>query len=158
LALAAVLALSACAKSTPKTPQLSEQDRKAMVESVAKWYVAQGAADINGIRAGVYDPANLLGLATATPPAGVERLTVVWKWTGDKIVLTIPSRPDEPTTTVAASPTTPTVVQIDDGTGFSGTLYMTKVDGVWKIDAGETVKAADAAGAQGESTGPTEAP
>jgi hypothetical protein len=160
LALTAVVGLSACAKgAVPTTSQVSAQDRKTMMESVAKWYVAQGAADLGGIRAAVYDPTNILGLATATPlPSEVETVTIVWKWVGNKIALTIPGMPEEPTMTVAASPTTPTVVEIDDGTGLNGALYMKKVDGVWKIDITETQKALDAAAAQEDTSAPPESP
>jgi hypothetical protein len=153
-ATAAVMGVSACAKSTAST----SPDRKAMMESVAKWYVAEGAADLEGVRAGVYDPTNLLGLATATPPpADVQTTTVIWKWEGDKILLAAPNNPQETTVTIVAS-STPDVVLIADELGQGGALIMKKVDGAWRIDVVETKKAAEAAAPPGEPTLPTETP
>ena len=156
LAFVALLALGACAKSS--TPTVSAQDKKAMMETVAKWNVAQGAVDIPGLKALVYDPKDELGLATATPPADAEKVKVAWKWDGDKILMTAPDVPDITTMTIAPATSTPNAVLMEGGNGTPPLSFvMKKVDGVWKIDVPETLKLA-AASAQGESAVPTEAP
>ena len=130
-----------------------------MMEAVAKWYVAEGAADLAGIKAAVYDPTDILGLATATPaPADVQRTTVVWKWVGDEIVMTVPGNDEEPTVTVSPAPGDGFNLVLDDGTGSGGTLVMKNVGGVWKIDVAATKRIAEAAGAQEDSSQPTETP
>jgi len=155
LALVAVLGLGACAKSNGST--VSAQDRKAMMETVAKWNVAQGAVDLPGLRGLIYDPQNELGLATATPPADTQKIKVAWKWAGDKIVMTAPDVPEITTMTIAPATSTPNAVLMEGGTAPPLSFIMKKVDGVWKIDVPETLKAA-AASTQGESTLPSETP
>ena len=155
LSLVGVLGLAACAQSSNSAAS-TQQDHQAMMETVAKWYVAEGAANLDGIKAAVYDPTAILGLATATPPpADQPTTTVVWKWVGEKIVLTVPKSPEEPTVTVVAS-ATPDVVLLSDATGAGGTLYMRKVNGVWKIDVLATQKAAEAADAADAQEGLSE--
>jgi hypothetical protein len=143
--LAAVLVASGCsAASTSVDPT---QDRKAMMETAANWYVALGAQDLNGKKAAVYDPGNILGYATATPaPASAPRTAIAWRWDGDNIVMSSPSK--DSTVTITNSAATPNNVELYSAGGTGGTLVMTKIDGKWKIDAAATQKASDAAAAK----------
>ena len=90
-----MLALLACAlllagvaagcksASNTATPTAAPAEKKAMLESVAKWYVAQGALDMKGFKDGVYDPQNILGVATMTAaPEGAQKSDVKWSWVG----------------------------------------------------------------------------
>ena len=64
-----------------------------MLESVAKWYVAQGALDIAGFKAGIYDPEDILGVATMTAaPEGAQKSEVKWEWAGETVVRHRPLR------------------------------------------------------------------
>lgn len=119
----------------------SAGDKKAMIEAVAKWYVAQGELDINGFKAGIYDPDDLLGVATmTTAPEGAEKSEVKWSWVGETAVVTIPSQ--ETTAILSASPTVPNGVLLKDETGQGSNTFIMKNDnGVWKIDVAETQKA-----------------
>ncbi len=156
LALVAVLALGACAKST--TSAASPEDKKAMMESVAKWNVAQGAVDLPALKALIYDPKNELGLATATPPADAQKVKVAWKWAGEKIVMTAPDSPEIATMTIAPPTSTVNAVLMDGADGSPPLAFvMTKVDGIWKIDVPATLKAA-AASAPSEAAPPAATP
>lgn len=118
-------------------------DQKAMLEAVAKWHVAQGAVDLAGYKAGVYDPEDILGIATmTTPPPDAEKYDVKWAWSGDKIVLSIPS--ESTTITLSAPADKPGVVSLMDTFGQSATYVMKKDGAVWKIDIAKTQEAAKA--------------
>ena len=139
------------------TPGASPDDKKVMLESVAKWYVAQGALDIAGFKAGIYDPTDTLGVATMTAaPEGATKSEVKWAWNGDKIVVTVPSAPS--TITLSASPNQANIVLLEDQTGQGGTFVMKKVDNAWKIDVVETQKVTDAENAAPPSGAPTSTP
>ena len=60
----------------------SSADQKAQMETVAKFYKAQGALDIKAMRAALYDPTDVAGLATATVPAGAQKTEVISKNVG----------------------------------------------------------------------------
>src|SRR5450759_1219914 len=100
---------SAASKSVDPT-----QDRKAMMEIAANWYVASyGTLDLNGVKATVYDPGNILGLATATPvPASEPRTAISWRWDGSNIVMSAPSQ--DTTITLTNSAATPKNVDLRD--------------------------------------------
>jgi hypothetical protein len=125
-------------------------DSKAMVEAVGKFYAAQGALDLPGMRAALYDPTNVSGIATATVPADAKKTEVVWKAVGDTGIITIPSQ--ELTLTVSAAKTPANAVTVADPSGQSETLIMKKDGNVWKIDVAETQKAA--AAKQGSAPSP----
>ena len=132
-----------------------------MLEAVAKWYVAQGALDMAGFKAGIYDPEDILGVATMTAaPEGAEKSEVKWEWAGETIVVTVPS--EQSTITLTASPEQANVVLLKDAIGQDGTFVMKNDNGVWKIDVAETQKVSDAqSAAPQETTGSapaTEAP
>ncbi|NTU71820.1 MAG: hypothetical protein HGB10_08390 [Coriobacteriia bacterium] len=116
----------------------SETDqKKAMLESVAKWYVAQGALDMAAFKAGIYDPDDILGVATMTAaPPGAVKTEVSYAWAGDSIMMTVPS--EGSTLTLTASPNQANVVLLKDAAGSNGTFVMKDVDGVWKIDVAAT--------------------
>jgi hypothetical protein len=146
--LACVLLLAGVAagcKSASTSSTASQADKKPMIESVAKFFVAQGALDIPGIKAGIYDPENIWGVATMTAaPAGMQKATITWVWEGDKIVLTAPS--EAGTATLSASPTQANVVLLTVPQGGQGQTFVMKKDGgVWKIDVTETMKVAPGA-------------
>lgn len=128
-------------------------DQKAMLESVAKFYKAQGALDLPGMRAALYDPQDVAKLATATVPADAQKAEVITKNVGDTIVITIPSQ--ELTMTASIAKTPANAVLLADPTGQSTTLIMKKDGNVWKIDVAETEKAsAAAAGGSGGTSQP----
>lgn len=134
----------------------AQDEKKAMIESVAKWYAAQGALDIVGFKAGIYDPTDILKVATMTAaPEGAKKSEVKWEWVGETIVVTVPS--EQSTVTLSASPEQANVVLLKDALGEAGTLIMKKVDGSWKIDIAETQKIS-AASAAGSSAPATPAP
>lgn len=135
--------------------KVAPDEKKVMLESVAKWYVAQGSLDIAAFKAGIYDPTDSLGVATmTTAPEGATKSEVKWVWTGDKIVVTVPSAPS--TITLSASPNQANVILLQDQLGQDGTFVMKKIDNVWKIDVVETQKLTDAAAAG--SVGATSTP
>ncbi len=131
----------------------ASSDQKAQLETVAKFYKAQGNLDIPGMRAALYDPKDAAGLATATVPPGAQKAEVISKSVGDTIVITIPSQ--ELTMTASAAKTPVNAVVVSAPTGQSTTLIMKKDGSVWKIDVVETEKAnAAPAGASGGTTKP----
>ena len=144
IACAVVIALMLVGCSTAKQVADPKQDRKAMMEAAAKFYVADAAQDIEGMKAVIHDPADVLGIATATPPAaGAETSTVSWAWQDDHIVMSSPS--DEATYTLISSDASPNVVVLTDSQGQSlEPLIMTKVNGVWRVDVQEIQKVAQA--------------
>lgn len=144
-ALVFAFAVTGC-KSAAKSTLTDQQ--KSMIESVAKWYEAQGKLDVKGYKAGIYDPDDILGVATMTaPPKGATETTVTWSWQGDNVVILIPSQ--AATITVAVSPTSANTVLLTSGAGSgSDSIVMTDVAGVWKIDVNATQQAAAAAAAQ----------
>jgi hypothetical protein len=159
--LACVLLLAAlaggCKSATKEQTPAANPDKKAMLESVAKWYTAQGALDLAGFKAGIYDPDNILGVATMTAaPKGAKKAEVKWSWSGDNIVLTIPS--EQSTITLTASPNQANVVLLKDAAGQGGTFIMKKEGTVWKIDVSETQKATQAQSAAPQSGSGTGAP
>jgi len=150
-----------CKSASSGGEKTAAPDKKAMLEAVAKWYVAQGALDIAGFKAGIYDPENILGVATMTAaPAGAEKSEVKWVWQGETIVVTVPS--EQSTITLVASPQQANVVLLKDALGQGGTFVMKEDGGVWKIDVAETQKVSAAENAvPQEATGSapaTEAP
>ena len=152
LACALVLAalLGGCSKGSGSTS--SGSDNKAMVQAVANWYVAQGNLDMAGFKAGLYDPNNVLGVATATaPPAGAKKSPVTVVWVGDTAKIAMPSQ--QSTLTVAASTTSPNTVNLMDSAGQSGTFVMRNVNGVWKIDVDATQAAANKANTPAQGSG-----
>jgi hypothetical protein len=128
---------SGAKKSDPKA------DRKAMMETVAKFYVAQGAQDLKGIKSAIHDPDNIMELPTETPPAtDAETTTIKWQWNGDKI--TLQSESEEATYTLSSSEASPNVVKLTDATGETlGELVMTQKNGAWLIDVAAVKKAAE---------------
>jgi hypothetical protein len=126
-------------------------DQKAQLETVAKFYKAQGNLDIPGMRAALYDPKDAAGLATATVPPGAQKAEVIAKSVGDTMVITIPSQ--ELTMTASAAKTPANAVVVSAPTGQSTTLIMKKDGSVWKIDVVETEKANAAAAGGGASGG-----
>lgn len=135
----------------------AQADKKNMLEAVAKWYSAQGGLDIVGFKAGIYDPTDILGVATMTaPPAGAVKSEVKWTWVGETIIVTVPS--EQSTVTLSASPDKANVVVLKDAIGQGGTFVMKKIDGTWKIDIAETQKASAASSAAPTSTPTTKAP
>jgi hypothetical protein len=131
---------------------VTPEDKKAMVESVAKFFVAQGALDIKGIKAGIYDPENIFGVATMTvAPEGAQKTEIKFAWSGDTVLLTIPSQ--QASATLSASVEQTNVVQLKDPAGQGQTFVMKKDGGVWKIDVTATTKVAP--GAQAPSSAPT---
>jgi len=141
----AALMLAGCSAKSASQAADPKQDRRVMLETAAKFYVASGAQDIEATKKLVHDPENIMGLATATPPgADAETTTVRWAWNGGKIVLSAES--DETTYTLSSSDASPSVVTLSDSTGADlGELIMKKVDGTWRIDVSAVQKAADAA-------------
>ena len=133
-------------KSAGSTP-----DQKAMLETVAKFYAAQGALDIPGMRASLYDPQDIAGLATATVPPSAQKAEVVAKTVGNTIVITIPSQELTMTVSVAESPAN--AVKISNPSGQATTLIMKKDGSVWKIDVAETEKASAAAAGSAPAPG-----
>jgi hypothetical protein len=130
-------------------------DQKAQMETVAKFYKAQGALDITGMRASLYDPQDRAGLATATVPAGAQKTEVISKNEGSTMVITIPSQEITMTASVAKTPTN--AILVSAPSGQATTLIMKKDGGVWKIDVVETEKvnaAAAPAPAPSGSTAP----
>lgn len=135
----------------------AQDDKKLMLEAVAKWYTAQGALDIAGFKAGIYDPTDILGVATMTAaPEGAVKSEVQWAWAGETIVVTVPS--EQSTVTLSVSPDQTNVVLLKDALGEAGTFIMKKVDGTWKIDIAETQKISAAQSATPTSTPATKAP
>lgn len=135
--LAALVGGCKASSTTSTTPQNQAADKKAMIEAVAKWYAAQGNLDIAGYKAGIYDPKNILGVATMTaPPAGAKKTVVKWVWVGDNAVITMPAQ--QTTITVSASPTETAVVNLKDALGETGLFVMKNDNGVWKIDIAAT--------------------
>jgi hypothetical protein len=120
----------------------SGSDSKAMIETVGKFYAAQGALDLPGMRAALYDPTNVSGIATATVPPGSQKVEVNWKSVGDTVLITVPSR--ELTITVTAAKSPSNAVVLSDPNGQSETLIMKKDGKVWKIDVVESQKASAA--------------
>jgi hypothetical protein len=147
-----------CKSASTTETSTGTTDKKAMLEAVAKWYTAQGALDLAGFKAGIYDPEDILGVATMTAiPEGAEKAEVKWSWAGEKIVLSIPTQ--ETTITLAASPEQANVVLLVDANGQGGTYVMKKDGAVWKIDVAETQKVGEAAAsAAASSTATTKAP
>jgi hypothetical protein len=129
-------------------------DQKAQMETVANFYKAQGALDITKMRASLYDPQDVAGLATATVPAGAQKAEVIATNVGDTIVISIPSQ--ELTMTAAVATSTPNAIWVSAPNGQGTTLVMKKDANVWKIDVVETEKvgAAAAAGTSGGTTSP----
>jgi len=117
-------------------------DQKAMVEAVAKFYAAQGALDLATMKATIYDPQNMSGIATATIPAGAQKTEIVWKSVGDTVLITVPSQ--ELTLTASVAKTPANAVLVADPSGQGETLIMKNDGGVWKIDFAETQKASAA--------------
>lgn len=142
LLIVGTLAVAGC--SAAKQAVDPAKDRQAKMETAAKFYVADAAQDIKGLKAIVYDPTNFLGLATATPPgADVPTTTVRWAWQGDTIVMQAES--DEATYTLSSTDASPNVVTLKDATGQTlDTLFVKKVNDVWRIDAQAIQKAAEA--------------
>ena len=116
----------------------SAADQKAMREAVAKFYSSQGELDIEGMKASLYDPQNIAGLATATVPPEAQKTEVVVKSVGETIVISVPSQ--ELTLTLSAAKTPPNAVTMSAPGGQTDTLIMKKDGGVWKIDVAETEK------------------
>jgi hypothetical protein len=128
-------------------------DQKAMLETVGKFYKAQGALDLPAMRASLYDPQDVAGLATATVPPEAQKAEVNTKAVGDTIVITIPSQ--ELTMTASIAKTPANAVLLAAPSGQSTTLIMKKDGKVWKIDVAETEKAsAAAAGGSGGTSQP----
>lgn len=117
----------------------SSSDPKAMREAIGKFYAAQGALDIEGMKAVIYDPTNTSGIATATVPPEAQKAEVNWKSVGETVLITVPSR--DLTLTVAAAKSPENAVTLSDPSGQSETIIMKKDGGVWKIDVVETQKA-----------------
>jgi hypothetical protein len=140
------LAITGCAGA--KSSGVSA-DQKAQLETVAKFYKAQGNLDIPGMRAALYDPKDVAGLATATVPPGAQKAEVVATNVGSTIVITIPSQ--ELTMTASVPKTPANAVLVSAPTGQATTLIMKKDGNVWKIDVAETEKASAAAAAGGSS-------
>ncbi len=147
-----------CKSASSGGEKTATPDKKAMLEAVAKWYVAQGALDIKGFKAGIYDPEDILGVATMTAaPEGAQKSEVKWEWAGETVVVTVPS--EQSTITLTASPQQANVVLLKDALGQGGTFVMKNDGGVWKIDVTETQKvSASAGGAPQEATGSAPAP
>jgi len=133
-------------------------DQKAQLETVANFYKAQGALDLPKMKASLYDPQDVAGLATATVPAGAKKTEVIVKNVGNTIVIAIPSQ--ELTMTASVSTSTVNGVWVSAPNGQGTTLVMKKEANVWKIDVVETEKAgaAAAAGSSGGSPGGTTKP
>jgi len=132
-------------------------DQRAMLEAIGKWYVAQGQLDIKGFKAGIHDPEDILGVATATaPPEGATKTEVKWKWAGDTIVIDVPSQ--QSSVTVSASKTTPNLIEVKDSTGGTAVYVMTKIGGTWKLDVSKTKKAAESTPAGSPGAPPANEP
>jgi hypothetical protein len=128
-------------------------DSKAQLETIAKFYKAQGNLDLPGMRAALYDPQDVAGLATATVPPEAQKAEVITKNVGNTVLITIPSQ--ELTMTASIAKTPANAVTLAAPTGQSTTLIMKKDGSVWKIDVVETEKAsAAAAGGSGGTTQP----
>ena len=117
-------------------------DQKAMLEAVGKFYAAQGALDLPAMKAALWDPQNMSGIATATIPPDAKKTEVAWKSVGSTVVITVPSQ--ELTLTVTAAKTPPNTVTVAAPNGQGETLVMKKDGKVWKIDVAETQKASAA--------------
>jgi hypothetical protein len=141
--IAAALMVAGCSTTSASKPVDPKAERKAMMETVAKYYVAQGAMDLDTVRTLVHDPDNIMELPTSTPtPAEGETTTVRWAWNGDMIVLNAES--DAATFTLSSTEASPNVVKLSDSTGENlGELVVKKVDGVWRIDVAAVQKAAE---------------
>jgi hypothetical protein len=150
----ALLVLGVIAGCAPaKKADTLTPEKKAMVESVAKWYVAQGALDLAGFKAGIYDPNDVLGVASMTaPPKDAKKSEVKWAWVGDAVVLTIAS--DQTTVTLTPSSTATDVVSVSDTNGSAGKFIMINQNGVWKIDVNKTQEAAAAASQSASGSAP----
>ena len=155
-ALVIAVGLGGCSKGS-STAAVSK-DPKGMLDAVGKWYVAQGQLDMTGFKAGIYDPDNVLGVATATAaPKGIAKENTTYTWVGNSIVIVMPSQ--HATVTATPSKTQANKVDLADSTGRGGSFIMKNVDGVWKIDVNETQKiAASAAGSSATSSAPSSAP
>ncbi len=126
-------------------------DQKAMLDAVGKFYVAQASLDLAGMKAALYDPQDISGIATATVPPGATKAEVAAKPVGETVVITIPSQ--ELTLTASVSTASVNAVKLSDPNGQSITLIMKKDGSAWKIDVAETqrVSAEQAGGAAGQS-------
>jgi hypothetical protein len=129
----------------------ASSDQKAMLAAVGKFYAAQGALDLAGMKASLYDPQDISGIATATVPPGAKKAEVVVKPVDDTVVIAIPSQ--ELTLTASVATASVNAVKLSDPNGQTITLIMKKDGSVWKIDVGETQKAGakQAGGAAGQS-------
>lgn len=149
--LACVLLLTGVAAGCKSASKDPATDKKAMLEAVANWQVAQGKLDLAGVKAGIYDPSDIFGIATMTAvPEGVAAYEVKWEWVGDTIVLAVPSQ--QATVTLSASPAQANVVLLKDTGGQGQTLVMKQVDDAWKIDVAETQKITQAGSGEPTST------
>ena len=125
-------------------------DQKAMLDTVGKFYAAQAGLDLAGMKAALYDPQDISGIATATIPPSAKKAEVAVKPVGDTVVISIPSQ--ELTLTASVATATANAVKLSDPNGQSITLIMKKDGSVWKIDVAETQKAsAPQAGGAGQS-------
>jgi len=131
-------------------------DEKAMREVIAKFYAAQGNLDLAGMKASIYDPQNIAGLATATVPPDAKKTEVTWKNVGDTVVISVPSQ--ELTITVTSAKTPANAVTMTGPGGQSDILIMKKDGGVWKIDVAETEKARVARASQQSTPATQSAP
>ena len=138
--------VTAGCKTASKEATVTPEDKKAMIESVAKFFVAQGALDIPGVKASIYDPENIFGVATMTvAPEGAQKTEIKYAWKGDTILLTIPSQ--QTSATLSASVEQTNVVTLKDPAGQGQTFVMRKDGNVWKIDVSATTKVAPGASA-----------
>lgn len=140
---ALLVLLAAGCSSSSSTGGASAGDQKAMLETVGKFYAAQGALDLPAVRETLYDPTDIAGLATATVPADATKTEITWKAEGDKVIIAVPSQELTLTASMAATP--PNAVLVSDPSGQGNVLVMKKEGSVWKIDVAETEKAAAAA-------------
>lgn len=133
-------------------------DQKAQLETVGKFYAAQGALDLPALKAALYDPKNISGIATATVPPGAQKTEIAWKSVGDTVVITIPSQSTTLTASIAKSPPNAVLISDGSGQGQAQTLIMKKDGDVWKIDVAETEKASKAAAPSGQGAPSGQAP
>ncbi|MDR3686172.1 MAG: hypothetical protein P4L93_04355 [Coriobacteriia bacterium] len=142
LLIATALAAVGCSASKQSVDPIV--DRKAKMETAAKFYVADAARNIEGLKALVYDPTNYMGLATATPPAaGTPTASVTWSWQGADIVMR--EKSDPATYTISSTEASPSVVTLKDANGqLLDTLFVKKIDNEWRIDAQAIEKAVEA--------------
>jgi hypothetical protein len=148
---ASLVALLVTGCSGGKSSGASSEDQKAMLAAVGKFYAAQGALDLAGMKASLYDPQDISGIATATVPPGAKKAEVVVKPVADTVVISIPSQ--ELTLTASVATASVNAVKLSDPNGQTITLIMKKDGSAWKIDVAETQKASAAAagGAAGQS-------